>query len=215
MGLSRRMGRAWDDLRGRSAYRVVGQVGKQIRSGRNGAVLARDLALGKVSSADARTEMAVIEHGGDAERKKLAAMLRGMLATPLDREDLYRLSRSVDDILDLLRDFVREADLYGLVDLEFTAPLLEGVIHGLDELANAVEKVVDAPEFVTRAALAAKKADNRVRETKQLALAELFDGPVDVTMLRKRELLTRLDGVGQALGEAANTLSDAMLKRSH
>ncbi|HEY6740681.1 MAG TPA: DUF47 domain-containing protein, partial [Actinopolymorphaceae bacterium] len=61
----------------------------------------------------------------------------------------------------------------------------------------------------------AKKADNRVREAKQHAIAELFDGPVDVDMLRKRELLTRLDGVGQLLGEAANALSDAMLKRSH
>src|SRR5690606_31060856 len=131
------------------------QVGRQIGSARQGAVLAHDLALGKIESAAARTEMGEIEHAGDAEREKLAGMLRRMLATPLDREDLYRLSRSVDDILDLLRDFVREADLFGLGDLEFTAPLLEGVIAGLDELAVAVGKVVDEPQEVTRAALLA------------------------------------------------------------
>lgn len=211
----RRTRLAWDDLRGRSAGRVVGQVGHQLRYARKGAVLARDMTVGKVDSPDARTEMAQIEHDGDAERKRLASMLRGMLATPLDREDLYRLSRSVDDVLDLLRDFVREADLYGLDDLGFATPLLEGIISGVDELTIAVEKVVDEPDFVTRAALGARKADNRVREVKQAALAEILQGTVTVEMLHRRELLTRLDGVGQLLGEAANTLSDAMLKRSH
>ena len=173
------------------------------------------MTAGKVALPDARARMAELEHRGDAERKRLAAMLRDLLATPLDREDLYRLSRSVDDILDLLRDFVRESDLYRLDDLTFASPLLEGLINGLDELADAVDKVLDEPGLVTEAALGARKADNRVREAKQLALADLLTGPVDAEMLCRRELLTRLDGVGQLLGEAANTLSDAMLKRSH
>ena len=38
--------------------------------------------------------------------------LAGVLVTPVDREDLFRLSRSIDDVLDNLRDFVREWDLY-------------------------------------------------------------------------------------------------------
>lgn len=142
-------------------------------------------------------------------------MLHGVLATPIDREDLYRLSRSVDDVLDNLRDFVREADLFGPPGLGFAVPPLDAVLEGLTSLDTAVRKVLAEPAAVTVAALGARKAGNRVRETRQAALTRLFAGPLDIDVLRRRELLDRLDAVGRRLGEAADALSDAMLKRSH
>ena len=75
--------------------------------------------------------------------------------------------------------------------------------------------VLAEPAAVTIAALGARKAGNRVREYRQAALARLFAGPLDIDVLRSRELLDRLDAVGRRLGEAADALSDAMLKRSH
>jgi hypothetical protein len=211
----RRFRLVWDDLRGRSGDRVIGQVARQVRAARDGAELAREMAAGRVPSADARARMAEIEHAGDAERAALAAMLRGVLATPIDREDLYRLSRSADDVLDNLRDFVREADLFGPPGLGFAVPPLDAVLEGLTALDAAVRKVLAEPAAVTIAALGARKAGNRVREYRQAALARLFAGPLDIDVLRSRELLDRLDAVGRRLGEAADALSDAMLKRSH
>lgn len=211
----RRLRLVWDDLRGRSGGRVIGQVARQVRAARDGAELARAMAAGDTPPAQARARMAEIEHAGDAERAALAAMLRGVLATPIDREDLYRLSRSVDDVLDNLRDFVREADLFGPPGLGFAVPPLDAVLDGLNALDTAVRKVLAEPAAVTVAALGARKAGNRVRETRQAALTELFGGPLDIDVLRERELLDRLDAVGRRLGEAADALSDAMLKRSH
>ncbi|OLT34938.1 hypothetical protein BJF79_32700 [Actinomadura sp. CNU-125] len=211
----RRLRRVWDDLRGRSGDRVIGQVALQVRAARDGAELAREMAAGRTPSDAARARMTDIEHAGDAERASLAAMLDGVLAIPIDREDLYRLSRSVDDVLDNLRDFVREADLFGPPELGFAIPPLDAVLEGLTALDTAVRMVLAEPAAVTIASLAARKAGNRVRETRQAALTELFDGPLDVDMLRRRELLDRLDAVGRRLGEAADALSDAMLKRSH
>lgn len=211
----RRMRLVWDDLRGRSGDRVIGQVARQVSAARDGAELARELAAGRTPSGKARARMAEIEHAGDAERAALAAMLRGALATPIDREDLYRLSRSADDVLDNLRDFVREADLFGPPGLGFAVPPLDAVLEGLTALDAAVRKVLAEPAAVTIAALGARKAGNRVRENRQAALARLFAGPLDIDVLRRRELLDRLDAVGRRLGEAADALSDAMLKRSH
>lgn len=211
----RRMRLVWDDLRGRTGDRVIGQVARQVSAVRDGAELAREMAAGRTPSGRARARMADIEHAGDAERAALAAMLRGVLATPIDREDLYRLSRSVDDVLDNLRDFVREADMFGPPGLGFAVPPLDAVLEGLTALDTAVRKVLAEPAAVTIAALGARKAGNRVRETRQAALTELFGGPLDIDVLRKRELLDRLDAVGRRLGEAADALSDAMLKRSH
>lgn len=207
--------RAWDELRGRSGWRVVGLVRGQVTVARAGAVLARSTAAGVIDRSAARARMAEVEHEGDAARAELVRALRRMLATPVDREDLFRLSRSIDDVLDHLRDYVRETDLFGPEDLDFAVEPLEAVIDGLDELENAVLKMLDDPGSVTVAVLATRKACSRIRQLYQTRLTELFAGPLEMDTLRRRELLSRLDAVGRRLGEAADALADAMLKRSH
>jgi uncharacterized protein len=87
-----------------------------------------------------------VEHRGDRARGGFVHAL----APPLDREDLFRVSRSVDDVLDNLRDFARELELFAVSD---------------------------------------------------------------VAMLKRRELLRRLDVVGLRLGEAADALADGAVKR--
>ena len=74
--------------------------------------LARAVAEGSAVPSEAHERMAEIEHGGDVLRGELVTKLAGVLVSPIDREDLFRLSRSIDDVLDNLRDFVREWDLY-------------------------------------------------------------------------------------------------------
>ncbi|MER5621530.1 DUF47 family protein [Streptosporangium sp. NPDC002544] len=214
-GRTRRFARAWDDLRGRSGRRVVGLVRSQVAVARAGAELARSTAAGEVERSAARARMAEVEHEGDEARAELVRILRRVLATPIDREDLFRLSRSIDDVLDQLRDYVRELDLFGPEDLRFAVEPLQAVIDGLDELEGAVLKMIDAPGSVTMAVLDTRKACSRVRQLYQARLAELFAEPLDMDTLRRRELLSRLDAVGRRLGEAADALADAMLKRSH
>ncbi|NUW44519.1 DUF47 domain-containing protein [Nonomuraea rhodomycinica] len=214
-GLARRVARAWDELRGRSGRRVIGLIRGQVAVARSGAVLARSAASGAVGRSAARTRMAQIEHEGDAARAELVRALWRILATPIDREDLFRLSRSIDDVLDHLRDFVREADLFGPADLAFAAEPLRAVIDGLDQLEEALRKTLGDPGSVTVAVLATRKSRSRVRQLCQARLTELFGEPLEMETLRERELLSRLDAVGRRLGEAADTLADAMLKRSH
>ncbi|MFG1754533.1 DUF47 domain-containing protein [Streptosporangium sandarakinum] len=214
-GRARRFARAWDDLRGRSGRRVMDLVRGQVAVARAGAVLACSTASGEIDRSAARTRMAEVEHEGDAARAELVRALLRTLATPIDREDLFRLSRSVDDVLDHLRDYVREADLFGPADLSFATEPLQAVIGGLDELDRALPKVFDDPGSVTVAVLATRKACNRVRQLYQARLTELFAGPLEMDTLRERELLSRLDAVGRRLGESADALADAMLKRSH
>ncbi|MEV4163110.1 DUF47 domain-containing protein [Nonomuraea dietziae] len=211
----RRWVRAWDDLRGRSGRRVVDLVRGQVAVARAGAVLAHSTAFGATGRSAARTRMTVVEHEGDAARAELVRALRRVLATPIDREDLFRLSRSIDDVLDHLRDYVRESDLFGPRDLTFAVEPLLAVIDGLDELESAVAKMLDDPGSVTVAVLATRKSCSRVRQLYQARLTELFAGSLEMDTLRERELLSRLDAVGRRLGEAADVLADAMLKRSH
>ena len=174
--------------------------------------LARSVAGGRVTSADALVRIAEIEHRGDTMRSELATRLAGVLVAPIDREDLFRLSRSIDDVLDNLRDFVREWDLYGLEKARAFVGLLDAAARGIGDLQLAIQAIAKDPKDM-RTALATKKSANEIRRLYEIELGRLFHGEPTMEVVKSRELLRRLDVVGLRLHEAADRLSDAAIKR--
>lgn len=215
---SRRLSRArrvLGDLGGRPRRIVITHLRAQILSAIEGTQLAIRMCNGQVSTEQARAEISEIEHRGDEQRAKLVHALGESITTPIDREDLYRLSRSADDVLDNLRDFVRESDLYAPNSLAPMAEPLAMVVEGLSSLKDAVAAVVQSPDSVNALSLQARKHSNQVRIIYQTRLADLFsETEVTMDILKSRELLRRLDVVALRLGEATDALNDGMLKRS-
>ncbi|GAB2954678.1 hypothetical protein GCM10027280_48900 [Micromonospora polyrhachis] len=208
-----RLRRVFDDLAGRSHRRVIGILVQQIDAALDGVALAIGVTTGRVGPAEARHMMSDLEHLGDGHRARLVPELSATLTTPIDREDLFRLSRSIDDVLDHLRDYVRETDLYGVRLDGAAVALLEQVNLGLKDLRRAVNRILPRPQDVPAAALVAHKRAGQVRHRYGIALAALLSGEVDAAMLKRRELLRRLDVLGLRLAECADALADAMLKR--
>ncbi len=205
------------ELSGHSDQAFVSHISKQIDATLEGAFLVRDVVTSgeKIKSADARQQMTAIEHKGDDQRGQLVTELSRSLITPIDREDLFRLSRSIDDVLDNLRDFLREWDLYDMNSTDTFGPLLDALIEGMTKLRQAVNSLPTEPSRVTQGALASRKVGNKIRRLYQLEMAELFKRELDMDILKRRELLRRVDIVGLRLGEAADYLADASVKRSH
>ena len=202
------------DLTGRSANDLVELLGNQLGCTERGAQLVMSMADGSVSSDEAHLSMREVEHDGDEARAGLVATLGRVLTTPIDAEDMYRLSRSIDDVLDNLRDFVREVDLYRPERLGFALPLTQTLVEGVGCLRPALEQLDGPRSRARQAALATRKAAGQVRRLYRQQLAELLNGPLDNETLKHRELLRRLDVVGLRLGEAADALADGVLKRS-
>jgi uncharacterized protein len=212
----RRMRSLVRDLFGSNEPRLVAALQAQIRAAERGADMALDVVRGERSSDDARQEIGRIEHDGDRHRAQLVDTLGHALVTPFDREDLFRLSRSIDDVLDNLRDFVREYDLFGAPEGAKYVPVLAAIRDGLGQLEVGVQSILDQPASLTTDALAAKKVGNQVRQAYQEAVADLLTTDhVTPDLLKCRELLRRLDVVGLRLGEAADALADGAMKRSH
>ncbi|MEX0754525.1 MAG: DUF47 family protein [Actinomycetota bacterium] len=203
------------DLAGRSDIDFVAALGAQIDATLRGCAIARDLVERRVPAEEAHRRIADAEHDGDDARHRLIELLARSLATPIDREDLFRLSRSIDDVLDNLRDFIRELELYEVRPPVSVGTIIVAITEGMWMLRDAVDALASEPGAVTGSALAAKKRGNRVRIGYETAVVEVLTGSVTAEMLRRRELLRRLDVVGLRLGEAADSLSDASMKRSH
>jgi uncharacterized protein Yka (UPF0111/DUF47 family) len=175
---------------------------------------ARVVAGGGRTPSEAHEKMAGIEHQGDLLRAKFVGKLAHVLVAPIDREDLFRLSRSIDDVLDNLRDFVREWDLFDVSTKDPYGALLEATTAALEDLHRAVRTIARDPKKLTsRTALATKKSANEIRRLYDEELARLFQRKLSMKVLKIRELLRRLDVVGLRLNEAADVLADAAVKR--
>lgn len=211
----KRLRRLSAELVGNRDERFVRHLQAQLDHATAAARLATRAIEGDQPSAEVRIQIEDVEHDGDRARGELVEELAMAITTPVDREDLFRLSRSIDDILDNLRDFAIEVDLYEVVDRELFHGPLEAIVATLERLDEGVRYLADQPGELGRLALAAKKGSNQVRKLYQAAVAQLLDGEVTVDMLKRRELLRRLDVVGLRCGEAADALADGAVKRSH
>jgi uncharacterized protein len=170
---------------------------------------------GDTDASEAHERVVELEHRGDTARRAFVRELASAVAPPLDREDLFRVSRSVDDVLDNLRDFAREVELLAVTDDDLFAETLSAVEVAVTRLGQAIDRIVEAPDQLGDSVLEANKASNAIRRRYQEAVAALLVGTVDVTMLKRRQLLRRLDVVGLRLGEAADALADGAVKRHH
>ncbi|SDM35497.1 hypothetical protein SAMN05421874_1593 [Nonomuraea maritima] len=209
----KRLGRVLSMLRGRMDSTLLQALTGQLEATREGAWLAMAMISGEVGRTKAHERMRTIEHRGDTYRAQLIAELAGALVTPIDREDLFRLSRSIDDILDSLRDFVRESHLYRVHDRRRFAPMLDQVIMGIDALEKAVSDLAASTPVVSSDALEAKKAGGAVRRMYQYEIARILSSEVTSEALRERELVRRLEIVGTAISDAADAIADGAMKR--
>jgi hypothetical protein len=204
-----------EDLTGRSGRRLLTLLDEQLTHTAEGAELVEMLASGQVTPAAAHEKIRDIEHGGDRARAMLIEELSQVLATPVDPEDLFRVSRCIDDVLDNLRDFVREVDLYQPAELTFAVEPIRTLREGLTGFSSSLGSLDGGQRGGAEATLPVRRAANRVRREYQEGLADLFRRPVDTESLKRRELLRRLDVIGLRLGEAAAVFADALLKRNH
>ena len=202
------------DLTGRTEHDLVELLHDQLAAALRGGEYARHALLRDVPVAELHERMTEIEHDGDRRRRLLVTRLTQALTTPVDREDIYRLSRSIDDVLDHFRDFTHELDIYAVDERGMFLPLVDALNSGLCELEVAVGTIVEDPSATTHMCVAAKKSGNRVRRMYQEQLAEVFAGEFSMTAMKHKELLRRLDIAGLRLGEAADALADGAMKRS-
>lgn len=212
--MSARWRRVWRDLIGRGDDLFIDLLVRQVSIALSACTLLRDAQREDEFSAEVRERIHRLEDEGDEQRTTLLTELARALTTPIDREDLFRLSRSIDDVIDNLRDFTVELETYGAAPSERFAGPLDAIAQGLEELEDAIRTLSSGGDEAAGAARAAKHA-NDARTAYHDAMADLLhDDEVTMQTLRHRELLRRLDVTGLRLGEAADALTSGALKRA-
>jgi predicted phosphate transport protein (TIGR00153 family) len=157
-----------------------------------------------------------IEKEADEIRRILIDELNRSFVTPIDREDIFTLSRALDDVLDYMYSVVNEMDILDVNPTEHLQEMAEMLHDASQELHMAMQRLEHHPGVAEDHAIRAKQIDNRMETLYATALAELFRGPKDlehvVEMLKLREIYRHmLHAVGSS-DTAANIISDIVVK---
>jgi uncharacterized protein Yka (UPF0111/DUF47 family) len=155
-----------------------------------------DLRAEGAPSAVIRTEVSEIEHQGDDVVRLLEEALAKTFVTPIDREDIQKLSNELDDILDFTKGAARAFVVFGVE--RPTPPMVDLMIklaEGTKILANAVPCLRKGQyDELIKVSGQVRKLKGEANSVTFAALGELFrDDDVDPKrLLREREVLRDL-----------------------
>jgi predicted phosphate transport protein (TIGR00153 family) len=160
-------------------------------------------------------DVVVCEQEGDRITHDIIQRLNSTFVTPIDREDIYSLASSLDDIV----DFVEEvADFLGLYRIE--APMEQAqemarVLHdSARQIAGAMPRLrtfKDIRHYTIEVNRLENEGDRMLRE----ALASLFERGIDPMMvIRWKDIFERLEDAIDATERTANILEGIVIKNT-
>ena len=157
-----------------------------------------------------------LETEADEIRRILIDELNHTFVTPFDREDIHALSRAIDDMLDYAYTTVVEMSILEVQPNSYMHDIGLLLAKAANEIHLGVQRLADHPGVAQNHAVRAKQAENQVEAIYRLALADLFHQPKDadhiVEMLKLRETYRHLSNAADRGDEAANRLSDIVVK---
>lgn len=156
------------------------------------------------------------EKEADEARRILIHELNETFITPFDREDIFALSRTIDDVLDYAYSTVNEMEILKVKPTPYMLRIASLLRDAGMELLMAVDRIQDHPGVANEHAQRAKALENRVEDVYREALADLFSGVEDIKhvikMMKSREVYRHLSNAADRGDEAANVIADIVVK---
>jgi uncharacterized protein len=160
-------------------------------------------------------EIRRIEHVGDEMTHSIMRKLNQTFITPFDREDLYKLASSLDDVLDFLNASGARIVMYRITNPPPEAGVLARLILAQsEELAKAVSLLERNGDVLVHC-VEINRLENEADQVSRAAIARLFDHEKDpITLIKTKELLEFLETATDRAEDVADVLETVVLKNA-
>jgi predicted phosphate transport protein (TIGR00153 family) len=158
-------------------------------------------------------EIKDIEHRCDAITHDTIQRLHRTFVTPFDREDLYALASSLDNVMDAIDAAAAITLLYRIDTLPpGTRELTRTVLQSADRLHSALESLA-ARTPVHPHAVEINRLENEADRAYQEAIRSVFDNETDpIKIIKWKELLDMLEVVTDKCEDVANVIEGVVVK---
>jgi uncharacterized protein len=191
-------------------FRLFAEVSQNVTAG---ARLLQDILKNPNDLGTRLDQLQAIEHRGDELTHAIITTLNQTFITPFDREDIHRLTSSLDDVLDYVNSAGMRLRLYRIEAPPPVASELAGlIVEQSEELAKGVS-LLEQNQRVLEHCVEVHRLENEADRISRNAIAELFDEEKDpIRLIKMKELYEVLETATDKAEDAANVLEAVALK---
>ncbi|HEX2454221.1 MAG TPA: DUF47 family protein [Vicinamibacterales bacterium] len=181
----------------------------------HGADLLESMLLPDRPIWDKADEIKEVEHKCDFLTHEIIQRLHRTFVTPLDREDIFALARSLDDVMDAVDASAAIVRLYQIERVRPDARVLASIIKASSlEMVKAL-KALERRQGVAEPAVEINRLENEADRAHQAAVRRLFEEERDpVTIMKWKEILDFLEDATDRCEDVANVLEGVVVKHA-
>lgn len=154
-----------------------------------------------------------IENRCDDITHQIVNDLNDTFITPIDREDIYALANSLDDIVDTIDTIASRMNMYKLKSTMQFAPQLTDILIIQTGVLNDVIKNLQTPKQTTDKIVQVKTLETEGDVVFKNALLHLFEDENDIKeLIKKKELLEIIERAIDKCQNAATVIEGILIK---
>jgi uncharacterized protein len=194
-------------------YDLFTQAGANaLEAARKAEVRFREFPNSSVTQADIKA----FEHEGDRLTRDLIQLLNTQYLTPFDREDIFGLATTIDDVVDHIDEACDLLELYGVESP--TRQALDQcriLVRAVELLARALAEL-KGRRGVQEALVELKRLEDEGDRVVRDAIADLFRDPrIDpLIVIRWKDIFEALEEALDACETAANVVGNVLVKNA-
>jgi len=164
---------------------------------------------------DKADQIKEVEHKCDFLTHEIIQRLHRTFVTPLDREDIHNLARSLDDVMDAIDACAAVVRLYSIERVRPDARELVRIIKAsADEMVKAL-KALERRQGVAEPAVEINRLENEADRIHQAAVRRLFQEERDpIEIMKWKEIFDFLEDATDRCEDVANTVEGVVVKHA-
>lgn len=187
-------------------------LGEQILRGSR---LLEEMLVSERPVWDKADEIKEVEHKCDHLTHEIIQRLHRTFITPLDREDIHTLARSLDDVMDAIDASASFVRLYQIERVRPDARELARLVRASAEKVVDALKALERRRGVAEPAIEINRLENEADRAHQTALRRLFEEERDpLVVIKWKEILDFLEDATDRCEDVANVLEGVVVKHA-
>jgi predicted phosphate transport protein (TIGR00153 family) len=164
---------------------------------------------------DKADEIKEVEHKCDFLTHEIIQRLNRTFVTPLDREDIFELARSLDDVMDAIDASASIVRLYHIESVRPGARELTRLVRDSADQVVAAIKALEKRTGVAERAVEINRLENEADRAHQAAVSALFNDEKDaIVIIKWKEILDFLEQATDRCEDVANVLEGVVVKHA-